>query len=141
MTPAPQDTAYSGTPLPKKLGLITAKGDIREVAILGDPPGFRALLVDLPSSVTLSSRLRPSALLALCFVRSRKELDALLSLLAAQLPPLAHVWIIHPKAHAKPDFNQNDVRDRALASGLVDYKVCSVDADWSGLKFCRRKSS
>ena len=26
-----------------------------------------------------------------------------------------------------------------LAAGLVDYKVCAVDEDWSGLKFARKK--
>jgi len=55
------------------------------------------------------------------------------------LPPAAHVWVVHPKARLKPDFNQNDARDAGLAVGLVDYKVCSVDEDWSGLKFAWRK--
>jgi hypothetical protein len=50
------------------------------------------------------------------------------------------VWLVHPKRTGKyhADFNQNDVRDQALAVGLVDYKVCSVDSDWSGLKFAWR---
>jgi len=37
------------------------------------------------------------------------------------------------------DLSQSDVRRLGLAAGLVDYKVCAVDADWSGLKFARRK--
>jgi hypothetical protein len=138
MSAARVDTAYSGTPLPKKLGLVTAKGGVGEVAVLGEPDGFRALLGDLPEGVTLYARLRDSAKLALCFVRSRAELNALLELLTAQLPKASHVWLIHPKAHTKPDFNQNDLRDAALAAGLVDYKVCSVSEDWSGLKFAWR---
>ena len=138
MSAARVDTAYSGTPLPKKLGLVTAKGGVGEVAVLGEPDGFRALLGDLPEGVTLHARLRESAKLALCFVRSRMALEAALELLAAQLPKAAHVWLIHPKAHTKPDFNQNDLRDAALAAGLVDYKVCSVSEDWSGLKFAWR---
>jgi hypothetical protein len=40
----------------------------------------------------------------------------------------------------RPDFNQNDVRNAALAVGLVDYKVCAVDSQWSGLKFTRKKT-
>jgi len=139
MSPARVDTAYSGTPLPKKLGLVTAKGGIGEVALLGEPDGFRALLGELPADVTLHPRLSASIKLALCFVRSRAELKLLLDLLTAQLPPQAHVWLIHPKAHTKPDFNQNHLRDDALAIGLVDYKVCSVSEDWSGLKFAWRK--
>ena len=138
MSAAPH-TDYSGTPLPRKLGLVSAKGGVGEVAILGEPPGFRALLGELPPDVVLHDRLRATTKLALCFVRTRAELSALLDLLSAQLPPSAHAWIIHPKAHRKPDFNQTHLRDAALAAGLVDYKVCSVSEDWSGLKFSWRK--
>jgi hypothetical protein len=74
-------------------------------------------------------------------VRSRAELAALLDMLATQLPPLAHLWFIHPKAHTRPDFNQNDLRNAALDIGLVDYKVCAVDDNWSGLKFAWRGQS
>ncbi len=130
---------YSATPLPRKLGLITAKGGIGEVAILGEPDGFQALLGELPASVRLSSRLGAGTALAICFVRTRAELASLMELLGAQLPWAAHVWVVHPKAARKPDFNQNDVRDAGLAVGLVDYKVCAVDEDWSGLKFAWRE--
>ena len=130
---------YSATPLPRKLGLVTAKGGVGEVAVLGEPEGFRALLGELPDSVTLHARLRGTTALALCFVRSSAELKSLIELLGAQLPRAAHVWILHPKARLKPDFNQKDVRDAGLAAGLVDYKVCAVDDDWSGLKFAWRE--
>ena len=130
---------YSATPLPRKLGLITAKGGIGEVAILGEPDGFRALLGELPHSVRLGSRLGAGATLAICFVRTRAELASLMELLGAQVPLAAHVWVVHPKAARKPDFNQNDVRDAGLVAGLVDYKVCAVDEDWSGLKFAWRE--
>jgi hypothetical protein len=131
--------AYSATPLPRKLGLVTGKGGAGEVAVLGEPEGFRGLLGELPESVKLGSRLRSTTALAVCFVRSRAELEVLMELLGSQLPRAAHVWLLHPKASKKPDFNQNDVRDAGLAVGLVDYKVCSVDEDWSGLKFSWRK--
>jgi hypothetical protein len=132
---------YSGTPLPRKLGLVTAKGGVGEVAILGEPDGFRALLGELPDAVSIHAHLRASTKLALCFVRSRAELTAVLDLLTAQLPLTTHVWLIHPKAHTKPDFNQNHLRDAALDIGLVDYKVCSVGEDRSGLKFAWRGQS
>jgi len=31
------------------------------------------------------------------------------------------------------------VRGTGLANGLVDYKICAIDATWSGLLFRRRK--
>jgi hypothetical protein len=35
--------------------------------------------------------------------------------------------------------DQNDVRSASLARGLVDFKVCAIDARWSRLRFARRK--
>ena len=46
-----KDTAYSGTPLPKKLGLITAKAAPLQVATVGMPPGFVESLGELPANV------------------------------------------------------------------------------------------
>ena len=115
-----------------------AKGGVGEVAVLGAPEGFRALVGELPGSVKLGSGVRGTTALGICFVRTRAELAALMELLGAQLPRAAHVWVLHPRAGRKPDFNQNDVRDEVLAVGLVDYEVCAVDEDWSGLKFAWR---
>ena len=80
--------------------------------------------------------------LALWFVRSRRELDAETEYVSARLPAGCSVWIVHPKqtSRYKVDFNQNDVRAAGLTAGLVDYKVCAVDSDWSALKFARKKS-
>jgi hypothetical protein len=52
------------------------------------------------------------------------------------------MWIAWPKKASKmvTDLTQQVVRERGLASGLVDYKICSIDATWSGLLFTRRKS-
>ena len=83
---------------------------------------------------------RRSRKVALCFVRSVRDLAATIEIFTTQLPKTASAWIIHPKAAHKPGFNQNDVRDAALPHGLVDYKVCSVTEDWSGLKFAWRKT-
>ena len=137
---AQKHTDYSGTPLPKKLGILTANSEPREVALLAAPEGFQQTLGELPSYVWLSTRLNPKTFLALCFVRSLADLQATVDMLATKLPEGASAWIVHPKAAHKPGFNQNDVRDAALARGLVDYKVCSVNEDWSGLKFARRKT-
>lgn len=70
---------------------------------------------------------------------SLRELNDMLNLLVLQLPAAASAWIVRPKQHLKPGFNENDVREGGLARGLVDYKICSVDEQWSGMKFARRK--
>jgi hypothetical protein len=35
---------------------------------------------------------------------------------------------------------QNSVREMAREVGLVDYKICSVDARWSAMLFARKKA-
>lgn len=141
MPAKPHDTAYSKTPLAQKLGVLTTRNEPREVALIGAPADFRLLLGDLPSHIRLRQSLSPGIALAIVFTGTVAELDATLDILQSQLPPKASAWIVHPKKHHKPAFNQTDVRNRALALGLVDYKICSVDADWSGIKFAWRKSS
>ena len=138
--PAPTDTAYSGTPLPKKLGLVTSKAKLLHAAVLGAPEGFLASLGELPEYVHLQPRITAETDLILCFARTLRENEAAIEMLTAKLPRGASVWMIRPKAHHKPGFNENDVRDAGLAVGLVDYKICSVDADWSGIKFAWRKA-
>ena len=44
-------------------------------------------------------------------------------------------------ANRAKQLTQNVVRKVGLDSGLVDFKVCSIDDTWSGLKFTRRASS
>jgi hypothetical protein len=128
---------FSATPLLKKLGISAGM----EIALIAATDGFEDVLGDLPEDTSLVTRLSAKTGLALCFVRSFKDLAATLDLLTLRLPKDASVWIVHPKRAGKHhvDFNQNDVRDHGLAVGLVDYKVCSVDDDWSALKFAWRK--
>ncbi len=135
--PIPHMERWSGSSLVRKLGIVAKT----QVSILGAPDGFAELLGDLPEGVAISTRLGKQTKLALYFVRTGDDLDRALEHLVGQLPQGSAVWVIHPKRSGgvKPDFNQNDVRDRALPLGLVDYKVCSVSEQWSGLKFAWRK--
>lgn len=127
---------YSTTPLLKKLGIR----DNMQVVLVAAPAAFQEVLGDLPDNTVMSTRFSSTTKLALCFVRSLDDLSATLDVLTLRLPKPASVWIIHPKRTSKhsTNFNQNDVRNQALSIGLVDYKVCSIDNDWSGLKFAWR---
>jgi hypothetical protein len=128
---------YAASSLVKKLGFTTNA----EAAVLGAPEDFREKLGDLPEGAALRTRLTGQTRLAIWFVRSLEELEFAAVQLSARLPEGGAAWIVHPKqaGRYKADFNQNDVRSAGLAVGLVDYKVCAVDADWSGLKFARRR--
>ena len=137
--PTPHMQRYAGTSLIKKLGIAAQM----KTALLGAPDDFAEKLGELPEGVELQTRLTKDTKLALWFVRSRQELASETDLVSTRLPAGSSIWIVHPKqaGRYRVDFNQNDVRAVGLAAGLVDYKVCAVDADWSGLKFTHTKPS
>jgi CheY-like chemotaxis protein len=137
--PTPHMERYAGSSLVKKLGL--AKHTV--VALLGAPEDFAGKLGELPEGCELLSTLTRAAKLVIWFVRSRRELEAAMEQLSVRLPEKTPVWIAHPKqaGRYRADFNQNDVRAAGLGAGLVDYKVCAIDADWSGLKFASPRRS
>jgi hypothetical protein len=61
---------------------------------------------------------------------------------ALSMPPVVMLWVSWPKktSSLSKGLSEDDIRAAALSCGLVDIKVCAVDADWSGLKLTRRKS-
>lgn len=126
---------YSGAPLARKLGL---KPGLR-VTLIGAPEDYAALVAfDLGTCTLLR---RPGAFdFAHAFVRSRAGLDAALEALDAHLDDRGMIWISWPKKAAKiaTDLTEDGIRELALPRGLVDVKVCAVDAVWSGLKLVRR---
>lgn len=135
-TPGGAMAGYSGTPLPRKLGI---KSDM-SVALLGAPKNFAATLGALPVGARLAGRTTANTGLTLWFVRTHREFDrgfARAVGLAARMP----VWVVSPKKSGPlaADLSQNYIRGACLAAGLVDYKVCAVDAAWSGLLFRRRR--
>ena len=135
--PVPPATAgYSGTPLPRKLGI---KPGMR-VVLVKPPDGFAAILEPLPPDVTLRTTNRGSRDLTLWFTRSRRELERGMTRMA-EVAGDGRLWISWPKKTSPraADHTGDDVRRIGLAAGLVDFKVCAVDEDWSGLAFVRRR--
>jgi CheY-like chemotaxis protein len=127
---------YSGTPLPRKLG-------IREnatVLLLHPPADFGLTLGTLPANVTLTEDPTVEPDLVIWFARDRRSLQADLDR-AVALARRSPVWIAWPKKASTitSDLGQADVRAAGLAAGLVDYKICAIDGTWSGLLFTRRR--
>ena len=126
---------YSGTPLPKKLGIKN---------------GFRVSLFEMPADV----RTELKASLSTCeidrdgkgpidfmmwFAKSKQELSDL-DHVVKSLATNGMLWVSWPKKSSgvSSDLDENKVRSIGLAAGLVDVKVCAVSEVWSGLKFVRR---
>lgn len=129
---------FAGSSLVKKLDF---KPNMR-AALLGAPDGFEEQLVELPEGVEIETNLSERTRMAIWFVRSLRELETGADYLGMRLPEGASLWIVYPKrtSRFKVDFVQQDVRATGLAAGWVGYKICAVDADWTGVKFARKKS-
>lgn len=129
---------YSGTPLPKKLGIRSGA----VLALMGAPEGFHETLGPLPPGVTVRAGGRGLANVILLFVRSHAELARRFGTAARAMGEPAALWIVWPKraSGVRTDLAEQAVRDHGLAAGLVDYKIAAIDATWSGLCFARRRA-
>jgi hypothetical protein len=128
---------YSGTPLPQKLGF---KPGMR-AAFVDAPGDFAAALGPLPDDVAVATRLGGRKDLVVVFVTRRAELERRVEALKRAIAPDGMAWVAWPKRTSKlpTDITEDVVRDVALPTGLVDVKVCAIDATWSGLKLVIRK--
>jgi hypothetical protein len=129
-------TGYSGTPLWKKLGL---KPGLKLCAL--NAPAHYAALIDGPNDWVVVKDAESADALHL-FITETKALS-LITDLSQHFPPAQMLWVSWPKLSSalSKGLKEDHIREIALACGLVDVKVCAVDADWSGLKLMLRKSS
>jgi CheY-like chemotaxis protein len=127
---------YSGTPLPKKLGIKAGS----RVALVSAPKNFATTLGGLPAGAKLHSSPRGKRDLTIWFVRSLKELRAAIPRMV-DASRQGGVWIAWPKRASSlaTDVSETEVRAQGLAAGLVDHKICAIDPTWSGLRFALRK--
>jgi hypothetical protein len=120
---------YSGTPLPKKLGIK----DGSRLLVRGDPGGL-----DLPARASGATND-----VVLSFHTSRAELERDVPKLLKALDVDGGLWICWPKKASKvpTDITEDTVREVFLPLGLVDNKVCAVSEVWSGLRVVWRKEN
>ena len=132
----PPSSLYTGRRNVEKLGV---KPDTK-VALVGAPKGFAESLQPTPPGVKFTAKPTRESDLFLVFVRSGRELVTMLQRLARDVDRQT-VWFFWPKqaSAVKTDLNGNRVRETGLATGWVDFKICSIDDTWSALAFKRRK--
>lgn len=127
---------YSGTPLPKKLGI---KEDFR-IAFIGLPASVKAELNDALKTCHIIKDGPGPLDFAMIFVKTQTELKKQFSEVSKQLAPDGMLWVSWPKktSGVATELDENKIRKIGLDEGLVDVKVCAVDEIWSGLKFVIR---
>ena len=114
---------YSGTPLPKKLGIKI--GSV--VALLGAPDDFEETLGKMPTEVRLRRQARGRCDLVLLFSRTVAELERRFPVAVRTVEEGGSLWIAWPKqaSGVATDLTQNKVRAYGLGNGLVDFKICA----------------
>lgn len=131
----PIQQGYSGKPLSAKLGLRNGM----KVAFIGLPPEVLPLVSDVWSSLVVV----PIAEAEYVHVFSVDGcvIKDLAAVLRAQFTGSEVLWISWPKKSSgvPTDITEDCLREWILPTGLVDVKVCAVDATWSALKFVLRK--
>jgi hypothetical protein len=128
---------YSGTPLARKLGLKEG----HTVGLMGAPDGFVETLEPLPPAITFRPTARGRLDVAIVFLTERRELEGRLAGLSKAVFPDGAIWVAWPKKASKvpTDVTEDVIREVVLPTGLVDNKVCAIDATWSGLRVVHRR--
>jgi hypothetical protein len=129
-------SGYSGTPLPRKLGI--AHG--HRLAVVSAPAGFDRTLGRLPDGVQVRQQARGHLDVIVFFVTRRAELARRFPTMARALEPDGGLWVAWPKktSGVATDLVFESVQTVGLDAGLVDNKVCAIDDTWSGLRFVYR---
>jgi hypothetical protein len=127
---------YSGTPLVKKLGIKPGA----TLGLIGAPDDFARTLGELPDGVAVRRRLQGPLDVIVAFYVERSVFERWLPALRGALQPAGGLWVAWPKraSGVATDLSETVVRELGLAAGLVDNKVCAIDAVWSGLRLVYR---
>jgi hypothetical protein len=126
---------YSGTPLPRKLGIKPG----HRVLLVDAPDGFeRGALGTLPEGASTGEHEVADVIVA--FSISQADVERKVRTLRERMDQAGGLWIAWPKQASKvpTDLTEDVVREIGLANRLVDNKVCAIDATWSGLRLVIR---
>lgn len=128
---------YQGRTTAQKLGIKPGS----RVAVVGAPRDYLRVIGDVPDGVEFDEHSVKDCAVGIWFV---EEPDVYLAALPKMRRAAASMklWVAWPKKSARKDSTLNEtlIREMAIEHGLVDYKVCSVNATWSGLCLAVKKT-
>jgi hypothetical protein len=123
---------YTGTPLPKKLGIKAG----HKVCLLNAPAPFVRHLESQDVRLAHDLRLPPVDVVVL-FVDRVADLERRFADISNRLHPSGGFWVAWPKARRGCDVTEDVVRRIALACGMTDNKGCSM-GEWEGVRLVLR---
>lgn len=138
VVPAQMMERYTGRTAAQKLGIAAQS----KVALFHPPVDYTRVLGDLPEGVELLERPRERCPVTLWFVRDPAVFHAGLPRMRPRAAE-SKLWILWPKKKVGAPaqaINEQAIRDAAIAVGMVDYKVCSVNETWSALAIAVKKT-
>ncbi len=127
---------YSGTPLPKKLGIKEGS----RVAIVDAPDGFVGTLVPMPDGVEIASRVGGHLDVVIVFATRLAPLKRRLGPAVRALEPDGGLWLCWPKkaARVETELTFDVVQRLGLDAGLVDNKSAAIDEVYQAMRFVYR---
>lgn len=134
VVPAQMMDRYKEKTTAQKLGIVAGTA----VAVIDAPRDYAAILGQLPEDVEVSEDPRSVHPVTLWFIFDRDTLFAALPRMRS-IAAKTKLWIVWRKG-VEGRVSQNSIREMAIEGGLVDYKICSLNAQWSGILFARKKS-
>jgi hypothetical protein len=129
----------SPTPLIRKLGIKAG----HRVAFVDPPPTFARTLGPLPAGcheAPLEGDDGEQVDVVLCFCLSQAALRKSFAAVKPRLAASGGLWLCWPKkaSGVATDLADMVVQKIGLDGGLVDNKICSIDATWSAMRFVFR---
>jgi hypothetical protein len=127
---------YSGTPLPKKLGIREGS----RVLLIDPPDGFDRLLTPMPDDATILSKIAEPLDVGVLFATEQAELNRWFDLMVAALDTAGRLWVAWPKKASKvpTDIDFGFAQGIGLDAGLVDNKSASITDVFQGVQFVYR---
>jgi CheY-like chemotaxis protein len=131
--PPPMMERYKNKTVAQKLGIAPSS----TVAVMDAPRDYLSVIGELPGSVEVFEDPPAAQNVTLWFIRDSEAMLQALRRMRA-IAAKTKLWIVWPKGSSNK-FREGPIRDTALEHGLVDYKICSVNEQWSGILFARKK--
>ncbi|HEX4133518.1 MAG TPA: hypothetical protein VHY84_02755 [Bryobacteraceae bacterium] len=125
---------YGSRTVAQKLGIKEGS----TVAVIDAPRDYVAALGELPANVEIVEDPYSPQSVTLWFVRDARAYQAAMRgmrTIAAQ----SKLWVVWRKG-VPGGLTDRLVRAAAVDAGLVDYKICALNEQWSAMAFARRKS-
>jgi CheY-like chemotaxis protein len=107
------------------------------VAVIDAPRDYASVIGELPEGVGIAEDSEAVADVTLWFIRDSEAMQAALRRMRT-IAGKTKLWIVWSKGKANR-FREGSIREMGISGGLVDYKICSVNEQWSGILFARKK--